>query len=211
MNWPLQSLASVTQIISGGTPKSGVEEFWEGDVQWLTPADMGKMTGIYVSDTRRKITQLGLAKSSAKLFPTNSVILSTRAPIGHLAINTTPMATNQGCRGLIPNESVDTKYLYYFLYSNVELLNELGTGTTFKELSKSELEKVRLPTPKIEEQKRIVAILDQAFADIDKARAVAERNLKNARELFDSYLQQVFSQRDDSSPMIKISELSRVC
>jgi len=195
MGWSTVALSEVTNIISGGTPKSGVTEFWEGDVEWITPKDMGKMSGIYASDTSRKITKVGLSKSSAKLIAQNSVILSTRAPIGHLAINTVPMATNQGCRGLTPKDNLDTKYLFYFLFNSVGLLNDLGSGTTFKELSKGALEKVCIPLPPIPEQKRIVALLDTVFADLEQTRAKTEQNLKNARELFDSYLQQVFSQK----------------
>lgn len=191
MSWTSLKISSVAEIVSGGTPKSGTAEYWGGDVQWLTPSDMGKMKDVHISETSRKISMLGLAKSSAKLIPPFSVILSTRAPIGHLAINTVAMATNQGCRGLIPKSNINTKYLYYFLLKSVDLLNKLGTGTTFKELSKSALEKVEIPIPQLDEQKRIVAILDQVFADIDQARATAESNLKNARELFDSYLEKV--------------------
>ena len=193
MAWPIVILSEITEIISGGTPKSQTKEYWGGDIKWITPADLGKLKNIYTSDTSRKISALGLQKSSAKLIPSLSIILSTRAPIGHLAINTVEMATNQGCRGLVPNQELEVKFLFYFLLKNVSLLNDLGSGTTFKELSKAALGNVGIPLPPIPEQKRIVAILDKAFADIDRARAITEQNLKNARELFDSYLQQVFS------------------
>ncbi|MBB1338396.1 restriction endonuclease subunit S [Pseudoalteromonas sp. SR44-2] len=201
-------MSEVTNIISGGTPKSGISDYWFGDVKWITPKDMGKITGIYVSETGRNITQLGLDKSSAKLIPENSVILSTRAPIGYLAINTVPMATNQGCRGLVPKNTLDTKFLYYFLLKSVSLLNDLGSGTTFKELSKTALERVEIPHPEITEQKHIVAILEQAFADIEQARAKTEQNLKNARELFESYLQQVFSERGEGWRASKLKEIT---
>ncbi|WP_286741759.1 restriction endonuclease subunit S [Pseudoalteromonas sp. UBA2102] len=211
MGWSISKMSEVTNIISGGTPKSGISDYWFGDVKWITPKDMGKITGIYVSETGRNITQLGLDKSSAKLIPENSVILSTRAPIGYLAINTVPMATNQGCRGLVPKNTLDTKFLYYFLLKSVSLLNDLGSGTTFKELSKTALEKVEIPHPEITEQKHIVAILEQAFADIEQARAKTEQNLKNARELFESYLQQVFSQHGDDWGVKKIAEIAETC
>lgn len=208
MEWPLKKISEVAEIISGGTPKTDISEYWGDDIFWITPADMGKMPGIYASATRRKISNLGLSKSSAKLIPENSVILSTRAPIGHLVINTVPMATNQGCRGLVSKGGIDTKYLFYFLLSSIDFLNELGTGTTFKELSKTALGKIKIPTPLINEQKRIVAILDQAFADIDHARALTEQNLKNARELFESYLQQVFKQRGEGWVDKSLKEVS---
>ena len=96
---------------------------------------MGKRTTPYISKTARTISQAGLANSSAKLVPAGSVILSTRAPIGHLAINEVEMAFNQGCRGLTPSDAIETKFLYYFLFFNRDALDGLGTGTTFKELS----------------------------------------------------------------------------
>ncbi|SHJ67645.1 type I restriction enzyme, S subunit [Malonomonas rubra DSM 5091] len=197
VGWITKPIGDVTTIINGGTPKSKVAEYWDGDVLWITPKDMGQLDSNYVSDTCRKISDKGLAKSSAKLIPANSVILSTRAPIGHLVINTLPMATNQGCRGLVPSELLDTKYLFYFLRLNVGLLNDLGSGTTFKELSKSALAGVEIPLPSLPEQKRIVAILDEAFAGIDAAVANTEKNLANARELFESYLNAVFTQKGD--------------
>ena len=208
--WRKHKLSQVATIISGGTPKSGVSEYWGNDIRWITPKDMGQLTSKYVSDTGRRISKLGLDKSSAKLIASNSVILSTRAPIGHLAINTEAMSTNQGCRGLTPTSDLHTKYLYYFLLGSVDLLNELGTGTTFKELSKTALEGVEIPLPPIPEQQHIVAILDQAFADIEKARANAEKNLKNARELFDSYLNQVFSQRGEGWVENKLGDVCRL-
>jgi type I restriction enzyme S subunit len=191
--WELKKIGDVCEIQNGGTPKTGTTEYWDGEIKWITPKDLGKLKSKYVNDTPRKITTLGLQKSSAKLIPESSIILSTRAPIGHLAINTSEMATNQGCRGVIPSNSIDTHYLYYFLFNSVKLLNDLGTGATFKELSTKALSSVPIPLPPLTEQKRIVAILDKAFAAIDKAKANAEQNLKNARELFESYLKEIFS------------------
>lgn len=184
VGWKYAALGDVTTIINGGTPKSKVALYWDGDVQWLTPKDMGKMSGREIAATPRTISDEGLAKSSARLAPPQSVILSTRAPIGHLAINTTAMAFNQGCRGLVAGEMLDHLFLFYFLGANRELLNDLGSGTTFKELSATNLKSVKIPLPPLEEQKRIVAVLDQAFTALDRARANAEANLADAGELF---------------------------
>ena len=190
--WEIKRLGEVAEILNGGTPKTNIAEYWDGDIYWITPADLGKLRKPKVDDTPRKITRLGLEKSSAKLFPENSVILSTRAPIGHLAINEVPMSTNQGCRGIVPCKKLDNWFLYYFLKKNVELLDSLGAGATFKELSTKALAGVEIPLPPLPEQQRIVSILDEAFAAIAKAKANAEQNLKNAKELFESYLQGVF-------------------
>ena len=190
--WEIKTLGEISEIMNGGTPDTTVPKFWDGENLWITPKDMGKLESIYVDDTLRKITNEGLKNSSAKILPPNSIILSSRAPIGHLAINTKPISTNQGCKGLVPKRGVDTLFLYYFLSKSIDLLNSLGTGATFKELSGSKLGTVEIPLPSLPEQQRIVAILDESFAAIAKAKANAEQNLKNAKELFESYLQGVF-------------------
>ena len=164
-DWEEKQLGEVCEIINGGTPKTKTKEYWDSEIKWITPKDLGKLVQRYVFDTPRKISELGLQKSSAKLLPINSVILSTRAPIGHLAINTSEMATNQGCRGLIPLKNFSAEYLYYFLKKSVQLLNSLGTGATFKELSKSSLSKIKIPLPTLAEQKQIVQKLDSLSSE----------------------------------------------
>ena len=196
------------EVMNGGTPKTGVSANWDGNHLWITPAEMGKRLSPYVSDTERKLTEFGLRDSSARLLPPNSVILSSRAPIGHLVINTEPMATNQGCKGLIPRSQLYFKFLYYYLLSIVDLLNSLGTGATFKELSGGKLKEVEIPISPLTEQQRIVAILDEALEGIAIAKANAENNLKNARGLFDSYLSSVFFQRGEGWVERTLDEIS---
>jgi len=151
-----------------------------------------------------------MANSSAQSLPPLSVILSSRAPIGHLVINTKPMATNQGCKGLIPSKAIHHKFLYYYLGSIVDLLNELGTGATFKELSGGKLKEVAVPQPPLAEQQRIVGVLDEAFAGLATAQATAEKNLQNTRALFESNLQSVFTQRGDGWVEKKLGECFRL-
>jgi type I restriction enzyme S subunit len=186
--WQTKTLGEVCEVMNGGTPRTGVSEYWDGNHLWITPAEMGKRLSPYVTDTERKITDLGLRDSSARMLPPKSVILSSRAPIGHLVINTEPMATNQGCKGLIPGPQLQHKFLYYYLTSIVDLLNSIGTGTTFKELSGGKLKEVTISIPPIPEQQRIVGILDEAFEGIATAKANVDKNLKNARALFESVL-----------------------
>ena len=204
------ALQDVCRITNGGTPKSGVEELWHGGVAWLTPAEMGKRLTPYIRQTARTISREGLANSSAKLVPPGSVILSTRAPIGHLAINEAPMAFNQGCRGLTPGDMLDTSYLYYFLYFSRDALDGLGTGTTFKELSSSNLANFQIPLPPLDEQRRIVAVLDKAFAGIATATANAHKNLINARALFESYLESSFAECAVSEESHKLSDIMEI-
>lgn len=173
----------------------------------LLQKDMGQLNSVFVDKTDRKITDAGLKNSSAKMLPPNSVVLSSRAPIGHLAINTKPISTNQGCKGIIPSEKINTLFLYHFLKNSVELLNDLGSGTTFKELSGSKLSLVKIPLPPLPEQQRIVAILDEAFAAIAKVKANAKQNLQNAKELFESYLQGVFEKKGEGWEEKKIGEV----
>ncbi len=206
--WEIKSLGEVCEILNGGTPDTTIPKYWDGENLWITPKDMGKLESIYVDDTLRKITDEGLKNSSAKILPPNSIILSSRAPIGHLAINTKPISTNQGCKGLVPKKRVDTLFLYYFLSKSIDLLNSLGTGATFKELSGSKLGTVEIPLPPLPEQQRIVSILDKAFAAIERSRNAAEQNLKNAKELFESYLQGVFENGNWETK--KLNEITEV-
>lgn len=195
--WQTKTIGEVCEVVNGGTPKTGVKEFWDGVNLWITPAEMGKLASPYVCKTARQITDKGIGNSSTKLMPLMSIILSSRAPIGHLVINIEPMAFNQGCKGLIPNKSLHYKYLYYYLFSKVDLLNSLGTGTTFKELSGGKLKEVLIPLAPLPEQQCIVTILDEALEGIATATANAKKNLANARELFESYLQSVFTNKGE--------------
>ena len=206
--WQTQTLGETCEVVNGGTPKTGIPEYWDGQHRWITPAEMGKRLSPYVSETERMISDLGLRNSSAQMLPPHSVILSSRAPIGHLVINTELMATNQGCKGLIPRSQLQHKFLYYYLSSIVDLLNSLGTGATFKELSGGKLKEVEIPVPPLAEQQRIVGLLDEAFAGLATAKANAEKNLQNARALFESHLQSVFTQRGPGWVENKLKSIS---
>ncbi|MFA9230140.1 MAG: restriction endonuclease subunit S [Microgenomates group bacterium] len=208
--WEVKALGEVATIINGGTPKSEVAAYWDGDVDWLTPKDMGKLDGHLVHVTPRRISREGLAKCSARQVPANSVIMSTRAPIGHLAMNTVPMAFNQGCRGMVPGQKLDAKYLFYVLSANIQALDDLGTGTTFKELSAGSLKAFPIPLPPLDEQKRIVEVLDTAFEGLSRARAHTETNLQNARELFEQAINEVFGEAGSDWEHKTVSECFRL-
>jgi len=208
--WQRKTIDAVCNVVNGGTPKTGIAEYWNGPHQWITPAEMGKRATPYIDQTERTITDAGMQNSSARLLPEQSVILSSRAPIGHLVINTTPMATNQGCKGLVPRNGLDSKYLYHYLTSIVPLLNDLGTGATFKELSGGKLKEVPVPVAPFPEQQRIVAILDEAFDGIATARVNAEQNRQNARTLFESHLQSVFTERRDGWVEKRLSDVCAI-
>jgi type I restriction enzyme S subunit len=205
--WKVKPLEDVASIVNGGTPKSGVSEYWGGEVQWLTPKDMGQMEGREIANTPRAITEKGLRESSARLVPPCSVILSTRAPIGHLAINTAPMAFNQGCRGIVPLDGLDHLFLYYFLLANRELLDSLGTGTTFKELSGGSLKAVPIPLPPLEEQYQIVVVLDEAFEGLARARAHAEANLRDATKICTEFVRNAFQKSNEGAVRCTVGDI----
>ena len=165
-------LGEVAAIVSGATPKTGIDDYWGGDVLWATPADLSKLDGPYISWTPRTLTSAGVRSCATTILPTGSVLLSSRAPIGHVAINTVPMATNQGFKSLVPTAAIDAKYLYHWLKSNTEYLQSLGNGATFKELSTTTTQRIEIPLPPLPEQRRIAAILDQADALLAKRREV---------------------------------------
>ena len=163
MSWPQVKISEVTDIVSGATPKTGVLDYWGGDIAWATPADLSELAGTYIGDTPRKITEAGLRSCAASILPTNSVLFSSRAPIGHVAINTVPMATNQGFKSFVPDAAVlDAKFLFWWLKAHRDHLDAMGTGATFKEVSKATVSRIKIPLPPLDEQKRIAAILDKA-------------------------------------------------
>ena len=184
-HWALK-LGDVCEVVSGATPKTGVNSYWDGDVPWVTPADLSKLDGPYISDTPRKITASGLASCSSRLLPPNSVLLSSRAPIGHVAINTVPMATNQGFKSLVPKQGlIESKFLYHWLRHNKGQIQALGNGATFKEVSKATVAEIGIDLPTIEDQRRIAAILDKADA--------LRQKRKRAIALLESLTQSVFA------------------
>ncbi|MFN9645095.1 MAG: restriction endonuclease subunit S [Cyanobacteriota bacterium] len=163
MRWPKACLGDVAQVVSGATPKSSVDHYWDGNIPWITPADLSNLGCKEVSVTSRQITAAGLSSCSARLLPARSVLFSSRAPIGHVAINTVPMATNQGFKSFVPDhEILSSDYLYWWLKSNKSYLQSLGRGATFKEVSKEIVESIEIPLPPLEEQRRIAAILDKS-------------------------------------------------
>ena len=148
-------LGDICTVVSGSTPKTGVAEYWDGTVKWITPAELNE-DSFYITDSVRHITEDGKEKTGLSYLPKGTVILSSRAPIGKTAIAGCEMCCNQGFKNLICSDAVYNEYLYFFLKSKTDYLNSLGRGATFKEISKSIVEKVEIPLPNIEKQHQIV-------------------------------------------------------
>jgi len=181
-HWDVLALKKSFQIIGGSTPKSDMESFWDGDILWATPSDLSKRDSVYMNDTQRKITAAGLASCGTTLVPARSIVLSTRAPIGSLAIADTEMCTNQGCKSLVPLENTSTEYFAYLLSISSTELNIHGKGTTFLELSGDELGAFKAPVPPLLEQTQIAAFLDRETAKIDALVAEQRRLMALLKE-----------------------------
>ena len=153
-------LGDICKIVSGSTPKTGIPEYWDGDIKWITPAEISDDAYI-ISDSVRKITQEGVKSTGLTILPKGTVILSSRAPIGKVAIAGCDIYCNQGFKNLICSDVIDNKYLYWFLKAKKSYLNSLGRGATFKEISKQIVADIEINVPSKETQNNIVSILEQ--------------------------------------------------
>lgn len=162
--WQLCTLGEVTTVVGGGTPKTSVPGNFSGDEghPWITPADLTGYEGKFIARGRRFLTDQGLASSSAKFMPAGTVLFSSRAPIGYVAIAANPVTTNQGFRSFIPSDSLSPDYLYHALRFLRPVAERLASGTTFAELSGSKAKAIHLAFPGFEEQVAIACLLDTA-------------------------------------------------
>ncbi|MBE5901794.1 MAG: restriction endonuclease subunit S [Lachnospiraceae bacterium] len=161
-------LGDICEIVSGSTPKTSVEEYWDGDIKWITPAELTDDSYI-IDDTARKLTELGVKKTGLTPFPAGTVILSSRAPIGKVAIAGCEMYCNQGFKNLICSDKINNKYLYWFLKGNTVFLNSLGRGATFKEISKGIVGNIEINVPDVADQEKAVVNLEK-LSEIIKLR-----------------------------------------
>ena len=168
------------EVILGGTPSTQNENYFGGDIAWVTPADLNENT-VYISKGRRNITEEGLKNSSAKLMPKGSVLFSTRAPVGYVAIAENEISTNQGFKSIVLKDFAFNKYIYFVLKSLNNLANSLAGGTTFKELSSTNFKSLPIPLPPKDEQERIVKKIDELFSQIDILDKHKESLLKNIK------------------------------
>ncbi len=165
--WREVKLGDVVEIIGGGTPSTKEPKYWNGDIPWLTPRDLSDFKCRYIAKGERNISKLGLQNSNAKLLPVGAVLLTTRAPVGYLAIARDEIAVNQGFKGLIANRHIDNLLLYYLLKHNVDYLKAHSSGTTFGELSKASLTSIPFYIPSLPEQKAIAEVLSSLDDKID--------------------------------------------
>lgn len=174
-------------VVSGATPKTIINEYWNGDFNWFTPAELSNNSG-YIFESERKISQEGVDSCSLQKLPVNTVLLTSRAPIGKLAIAGTECYCNQGFKNIICGTKVLPRYLYYLLLFNTEFLNSLGRGATFKEISKSIVENIKIPLPPIELQNEFARFVEQ----VEETKTQVQKSLDEAQLLFNSLMQEYF-------------------
>lgn len=190
--WPMVKLGEVARVVAGGTPKTSVLEYWDGDIPWVTPKDLALSESLWINAGERFITDYGLAKSAAALLPRGTVLWSSRAPIGLVAIANNQIATNQGFKSFVPGGELDSEYLAYFLIHQRPILEMMGVGATFKEVSAKRAAEIMVPLPPLGEQKRIAEIL----GEVSKAIELVSRQL----EILDDGLKtKMWNDADESS------------
>ena len=205
--WKYKKIKDVGEVIGGTTPSTTNPEFWGGDICWISPAELHGEHYLY--DSIKKITAKAVSAKSLKELPVGTVILSSRAPIGKIAINKVPMYCNQGFKCVVCGPELYNEFLYWWLYGKVDYLNSLGTGATFKEISKTVVENIVVPIPPLDEQQRIVSRLDVAFAHIDELKANAEKQLSEARALFQKALTKAMEPKEGWEEK-KLKEIAQV-
>ena len=183
-HWHWRRMSDVSSIVGGGTPRTDRPEYFGGDVPWITPADLSKYEAKIISRGRRNITVEGLANSGAQILPKGTVLFSSRAPIGYVAIAANPVATNQGFKSFALHDEVIPDFVYYYLQRAKDLVVSLASGTTFLEISGKKAAQIPIPVPPIPEQRRIVAEIEKQFTRLEAGVAALKRvqaNLKRYR------------------------------
>ena len=203
--WEYKKLGEICQIVTGSTPKTSVQEYWGGKYPWVTPAEL--KGDVFIDDTERHITDEAVAHTNVTLLPIGTVLLSSRAPIGKVAITTREMYCNQGFKNLICSDTIFNKYLYFWLKGKTDYLNSLGRGATFKEISKSIVENIQIPLPPIQSQQSIVSELDK----INELICLKKEQLKDYDNLAQSIFYEMFGDPVANDKKWDIESLGKVC
>ena len=190
------ALGELGKIISGSTPKTDRPEFWDGDIPWVTPADLSDHQGIYFRRPCTKITQKGYESCSATMLPPGSILFSSRAPIGHTALTEFPLCTNQGFKSIVPNSRLDPVFGFFALQFIKPQIVEMGRGATFAEVNKEIFEHIEIPLPDLPTQQRIAALLTRA----DRLRRLRRHALEMVEEAANGSYRQIFGDLFSTGP-----------
>ena len=186
--WKECTIADLGTVVGGATPSTKDSANYDnGTIAWLTPKDLSGYQGRYISRGERNITEKGLKSCSTQLLPKYSVLFSSRAPIGYIAIANNEICTNQGFKSVIPNKGTDYLFLYYLLKYKKDMIESMGTGTTFKEVSGNTMRSIQVKVPSdISEQRRIASILGSIDDKIEANTAINNNLLEQAQALYTS-------------------------
>jgi len=202
-DWEQRKLGEVADIIGGGTPSTNNEEYWDGDIDWYSPVEIGEQ--IYVDESQKKITRLGLQKSSAKILPVGTVLFTSRAGIGNTAILAKEGATNQGFQSIVPSQGKLDSYFIYSCTHKLKRFGEInGAGSTFVEVSGKQMAKMLLLIPNMYEQKKI----GNFFRQLDHTYALLQKKLDQYQALKKAFLQLMFPQNGESVPQVRFAHFS---
>lgn len=204
--WSETSLGDIAEVIGGGTPSTTIAEYWDGDIVWLTPTEITSQDGKVVSDSIRKITDLGFKNSGAQMLPRDSVILTSRASVGHVALAGKDLCTNQGFQSLIPKQSVLAKFLMFWIQQNRPEFESRSAGSTFKEISKSNVKSIKLQLPPLAEQKRIVDLI----SSVDSYIEALQQQLESAKKSRNAVLHELMTARGNDWVVRKLPEVVEV-
>lgn len=194
-------IKNIGEVVSGSTPKTTNESYWGGENKWITPAELSSNTYV-ITKTDRYLTDEGVKSCSLRKLPKDTVLLTSRAPIGKVAIAGTEMYCNQGFKNIICNEKIRPKYLFYLLKNNVRYLEYLGRGATFKEISKSIVENVKIPLFPLQDQDRFIEFAEQ----IDKSKFLLQQILKKLELLKKSRFIEMFK----NSETLRLDQIAEV-
>ena len=208
-NWKTCTIGDLGTVVGGATPSTKKTENYDGGtISWITPKDLAGFSGRFISRGERNITEQGLKSCSTQLMPAHTVLFSSRAPIGYIAIANQEVCTNQGFKSVVPNEDTDYMFLYYLLKYNKDKIENLGSGTTFKEVSGSTMRGIEVSVPEtIEEQRQIASVLSALDDKIEKNTEVNENLEQQAAAYF---YQQFIVNADPSWKEGAISDLGTV-
>lgn len=204
--WEYKKLGEVCEVVTGTTPKTNIPEYWGKGHYWVTPAELNDTT-VYIDKTERQITDEALSKTKLRLLPVGTVLLSSRAPIGKVAIANAEMYCNQGFKNCICSEAIYNKYLFYFLRLKKDYLNSLGRGATFKEISKSIVESIKIPLPPKSTQLAIVSELDK----INELIRLKKEQLKDFDNLAQSLFYEMFGDPVENEKGWEVKKLGEIC
>ena len=200
--WKSHQIKEIASIVGGGTPDTNVKEYWAGDINWYTPSEIGKTK--YVNRSIRRISHFGVDNSSAKILPKGTILLSTRATIGEKSITETECCTNQGFQSVIPNVHTDTNFCYYALDGVKSEMIRRASGSTFLEISSSQLSSIHFRLTDIREQRKIGLFLSLIDERIETQSKIIEEQETLLKSLADSSIKALC---DGQCKMVPFSEL----